>query len=357
MSTLETEFNKNPKLSFRQPGDILAMNFDSKDDYLVNGMFGKGKSFTIVGPPGVGKSFLSLQFAACIITGRDFIGLPVHRQDLTWMIFQSQNYNKRLDSDFARLRSWLGETDWKRFHDRVFIHTLEGEQDLIFTLNASTITRIASAIGDIKPGVVVFDPLHDFAAGNLNSASGMRDTCNALKQLSVYGNPHASLVLLHHSISGRQGIKMAANIFDQSSFAGGSKTALLSFTRGQLNIVPADETDKGKLLVACPKNSDNPEFEPFGIIRNAQGIFEVDSSFSLPAFNAAIAGESLAVHKPTPDNIAALVRHIPLIKKALVGKVMEEFGYRLSNAYRVIKDAEEAGAIKRNGKMEYTATK
>ena len=129
------------------------------------------------------------------------------------------------------------------------------------------------------------------------------------------------------------------------------------WTRGQLNVSPAWEKDNTKLMVSCGKNSNGPDFTPFGIILNPTTmVYEVDPFFDLAALKAELAGDAIraSVRKPTPANVALLVKQMPLTRKALMELVVEQFGCRQSNAYRIISNA-EGHTIKRNAKREYQA--
>jgi hypothetical protein len=122
-------------LSLRTPAELLAMEFNDDDLYLENGIFAKGQPLTILGPGGVGKSRLLLQFAICMITGRAFLGWNVSKRRTKWLILQAENGNRRLQQDIKKMRVWVGEEGWKAVEENLRIHTLEADHDAFLGLD------------------------------------------------------------------------------------------------------------------------------------------------------------------------------------------------------------------------------
>ena len=305
-----------PKLSFRTFSDILAMEVDESGYYLQNGLFTKGNPLTLVGPSEVGKTRFLYQFAACIITGREFLGMPVRAQpDMTWLIFQTENHLARLINDGGSLKSWLGP-DWSTVDKHIIIHTLEHEHDFICDIaDHGTQSLLGSAILDYKAAAVVFDPLQDFAWGNLNTDHAMRTTCQALAEFSRAGNPQASPVIIHHSLTGKQGIKKAVG-FERASYGRGSK-ALHGWTRGQINLAPANSEGGDRIVVACGKNSNGRPFETCIAKLNPQTmIYEVDQDYTVADWHASLAGSTTSAHKLTVAAVLALLGPLPLRRES-----------------------------------------
>lgn len=342
------------KLTARRPSEILKMEFDPEDLYVDNGIFAKGQPLTILGPGGIGKSFLLFQMAVCSITGRDFIGWKVGKRPLRWLIIQAENCNRRIQADLEKLRKWVGEDAWKLIEENFIIHTLENDHDGDLSLNnPASAERISALIKTAAADVVAFDPLFAFAAGNLNADGAMNKTCRALTNLARLGKPDCALVVLHHTLTGKQGAKRATG-FDRGSYGRNSKT-LNSWTRGQINIAPANPEDNARLLICCGKNSNGPEFAPFGIRRDPETmIFEIDTDFDLETWKNELSGATNAPDKPTHKTVAELVLAMALTKNKLVKVITAEFGCKKSTAYTLIGGA-EGKTIRRNGKNEYEA--
>ena len=340
-----------PKLSFRKLSEILAIEVDETGYFLKNGLFTRGNAFTIVGPSEAGKSRLLLQLAACIITGRDFLGMEVNAQpDMKWLIVQTENHHGRLVNDANNLRKWLGK-DWQLVDNNLLLHVLEHEHDYITDITEkATQSMLGNAILNYKPGVVVFDPLVDFAWGNLITDKGMRDTCQTLAQFARAGNPDACPVLLHHSLTGKAGIRKATG-FDRASFARGSK-ALHGWTRGQLNIAPVKPDDSSELIIDCGKTSNGKRFEPFGVILNPDSmIYEVNPDFSLEVWEDSLSRSTKGEPMVNIASVVELLGTLGLTKAKLAAFIMAEHGTSRSRSYEVIAQAEKANAITFDGKL------
>ena len=355
-STIASAVVDGTNLSLRTPGEILAMHFDPNDLYVENGLFARGQPMTILGPGGVGKSRLLLQFAACTITGRPFLGWKVSTQKLKWLVIQAENSNRRLQADLAKMREWVGEGDWKTVEANLLIHTLERDHDAFLGLdNPASAELVARLVKDAMADVVVFDPLFAFASGNLNTDSVMLKTCRAITDLARLGRPNCAIVVLHHTLTGKEGAKKATG-YDRASYGRGSKS-LQFWTRGQLNVAPGSADNNGKLVISCGKNSNGPEFEPFGVVLDpATMVYEVDPEFDLETWKDELAGKTNSLRKPTPETIATLVKDLPLSRKDLLALVMDEIGCGKSSAYGFITKAEQAGTIRRDKKKQYTTT-
>lgn len=331
-------------LSVRAPSEILAMNFPLTDRFLPNGIFTKGQPFSIVGPAGVGKSRLALQLAVCIMTGTPFLGWPVQKQDMVWLLIQIENSNPRLQSDLAPLRRWVGAKAWKDVERNLRIHTLEADHDAFLSLDEMTNSNlIYQAILEYKPGVVVFDPLNAFSNGNLNTDAGMLATCRGLHKLVTLRDPSTSIVILHHSLAGKAGMRKALG-YDSGAYAKGSK-AFTAWMRGQLNIARGSDTDHHSLVVSCGKTSNGPWFKPFGIMLNpATMVYEVDPLFILEEWQTSVGiTPSAPVHKLTVAAVATLAGALPISKARLAELIMTEFPVAKSRAYVVISQAQASG--------------
>lgn len=273
------------------------MKFSPEDLYTPNGIFAKGQRLVILGPPELGKSRLLLQMALCALTGRDFIGWPMRKLKGKWMMLQTQNSNRRLHADLSAIRKGMKGEEWKIVNEKLIIHTVEEEHDGFLNLdNPDVANLVAAFIKEDGAEVVSFDQLNEFTALNLNSDAAMLHTCRAMERLAKQGNPSAAALIVHHAHADIKGMKKAVGI--ERGMYGRNSRALYTWTRGAINLAPGVE--KGKLVVACGKNSDYPDFETFGIALNpATMTYEVDDTFDLEEWLATLAGETPAAkHKP-----------------------------------------------------------
>lgn len=346
--------NQKPHLTHRTPDEILKMMFDPADLYLENGVFARSQPMTLLGPGGVGKSRLVVQLAVCLIIGRAFLGWKVSECKTRWLIIQAENSNRRLQSDLKKMRAWVGEALWPLVQENLVIHTLEKDHDSFLSIaDQASAELLARLINEVAADVVVFDPLLAFATGNLNTDAAMLKTCKTIAELARRGKADSAIVVLHHTLTGKDGAKKATG-YDRASYGRGSK-ALHLWTRGQINVAATKSDTNDSLVISCGKNSNGPEFEPFGIkLHPVTMVYEVDPEFDLAAWQNQLKGETNSAIKPTPEAVAAFVKDLPLTRKELVNLIMEEFGCGKSAAYALIARA-EGTTIKRNAKKQYEA--
>ena len=346
------------KLSIRTVDEIMAMQFDQSGYFLVNGIFTKGNPLTIVGPSGVGKTRFVLQLAVCVITGKPFIGLPVQQQVVRWLFLQNENNARRFQYELNNIQPWLTKKEWNLVRSHMLFQVLLREQDYSLTLrDPYNIDLIADSIRQHKPGVLVCDPLSAFALGSLNTDTGMLGTCRSLAALAREGDPNASLVILHHTLQGKAGIRKAAG-FDRGSYGRGSG-ALHTWTRGQFNIAPANADNSDRLVIVCGKNSNGPGFTKFGAVRDpSSGMYEVDPSFDPTEWQSTLAGTAPAAnatHRLNAAAVAELVGPVGRTKGELVASIMTEYGVEKTRAYEVIGQAESTGLVIRDARKVYRA--
>lgn len=325
-----------PGLTAKTPDQILEMTFDPSETYLFDGVFSKGQVMTLLGPGGIGKSRILLQLAAAMIVGKDFLETKMPARKLNWLFIQNENSARRLQADFQRLKSWTGDEAWQEVSAHIRIQTPEKYEDALLDLEHPTSKKLVeSYIEQNQPDVVVFDPLYAFTSRSLNSDTTMRRLCILLNQVSRLGNEKCSVIVVHHTVTGKEGARKAVG-WDRASYGRGSK-ALHSWTRGQINIAPGSSTDNHRLMVSCGKNSNGQEFKPFGIRLNPDTlIYEPDKDFSLEEWEARLNGEA---DRLSPSSITTLVAKGPVSKKELVDIVMEKFGCKKSVAYEAISKA------------------
>lgn len=339
------EISKPPKdaaggLSFRTPSELVGMAFDDTDIILANRVMSLGQSLVLAAAAGIGKSRMLLQLAACVVVGRPFLGMNVVSAGWPWLIFQTENSNRRLSFDLAKLKAWLGEGDFYKFNQRCHIHTLEKDEDSLLNIESGeAVDAMQAAIAKYPSQIVVFDPLNAFTTGNLNQDQDMRAVISTLARLSREGRTDRIPFFLHHALTGAGGAAKATG-FDRSSFARNSKT-LLAWTRAQINVAPATGDDNTRLVVACGKNSNGREFAPFGIVMDEETmIYDVDPDFNLDEWREEVDGKKKSPKlKGTcpPERVAEILKpKQPLNKAKLVNEITASCEITIPSAYRAI---------------------
>ena len=341
-------------LTVRTPNEILGMEFDPDDQFIENGVFARGQSLSLLGPGGLGKSRLLLQLAVCTIVRKAFVGMAVRAEKLKWLIVQAENSNRRLKADLEGLKAWVGEKAWEDVETNLIIHTLEEPEDSHISLGDDKVVEdLTKKIAKEQPDVIAFDPLAAIAVGSLNNDAGMTATCQAIAKLSRAGGKLPSVVVLHHTLTGKAGASKASG-YDRASYGRGSK-ALNFWTRGQINIAAANEDDSARLIVTCGKNSNGKDFASFGIRLNAETlIYAVDTGFDHTAWVQEFGATTKAKlnEKLTPEAVAGFVHDVGLKKKDLVRALMDETGCEKSTAYTAIAAA-EGKTIKRDAEKKF----
>jgi len=308
----------------RTPDEILAMQFDDSDRILGDRLLATGQSLVISGQGGIGKSRLLLQMAVACRAGLPFVSFETRGQELSWLILQAENSNRRLKADLESLRLWVGPQHWRQVNAGLKIHTLESDLDGFLSVSSPKAQlAIKAAVESTKPDVVVFDSLYNFGAGNLNSDEDMAETLLTLSRLAKAGNPKRAIVILHHAGTGKAGAARATG-FDRTSFSRNSKV-LHSWTRGQLNIAPGSPDEDAVFVVTCGKCSNGKEFPMFAIRLDPETmIYAPDETFDLSGWQADVTGKKDAAMM-TVDRVAELCAG-SLTKTELAAKIRGDCG-------------------------------
>jgi hypothetical protein len=339
--------SKQRVLTLRSPDELLAMQFDDSDIILGDRLFAKGQPLVIAAQGGTGKSRLTLQLIAAIVSGRKFLAFKTAGSELRWLILQTENSNRRLQQDLAQIKTWLGD-DWPRFDEQVIFHTVENDDDgFVFLDSLDNQAAIQKAIESAHPDCIVIDPLNDFAAGDLNKDADMKATLQTLSRLCRRGDPQRAIIVLHHSLTGKTGAARATG-FDRASFGRNSKT-LHAWTRGQINLAPVDADNNNRLILACGKCSNGKEFSAFGVLLNDAMIYECDPSIDVSVWQSEMTGKSDAPDL-SPDVVAEVVAELCKTtgapkKTQIVKALRAETGCALSGAYKAVERAERAKKI------------
>jgi hypothetical protein len=101
----------------------------------------------------------------------------------------------------------------------IFFHTLEADDDGFLMLDLENSERIAEAIAKFDADIVVFDPLRDFGADDLNADRYMTETLREISRITKRGNPKRIPVIIHHAGTGKAGILKATG-FDRAQLEG-----------------------------------------------------------------------------------------------------------------------------------------
>jgi hypothetical protein len=341
--------NGEIRFTVRKPLEILEMEFDPTDAILENGYLEKGCPSVWCGIGGLGKSRLVLQFAIKSTLGQPFIGWKTQGEKLRWLLLQTENGNKRLQADLAAMMANLTSMERQIVNDAITIHTLENEDDgFMYLSNTKVLAAIQSLISSVKPNIVVFDPLRDFAAGELNSDADMAGTLSIIARLTRNGDQKRIPFIIHHAGTGKIGIAKAIG-FERSGFGRNSKV-LLGWTRSQINLAPYDPTSNEVLIVSSGKCNNAAEFEPFAIRLDTDTMtYYRDDDVDIETWKESMGIRLGKSPKATVATVVKIVEKFGLkgVRKATVAKAIIEEGVGRSYAYELIEKAEAKRAIVR----------
>jgi RecA/RadA recombinase len=202
-------------------------------DWLIEGAIGIGALAGLYGPSGEGKSFLALDWALSVATGRPWMERAVRCGAVVYVAAEGGR------SIGKRVEAWMNAHDVTDVPRAFFL--LEGVQ----VRNPEELQALVERIQEleIQPNLVVLDTLaRCFVGGEENSAKEMGEFVDGLQRLQQ--RTGAAVLVLHHT--GKQG-----NEIERGS------TALRAAADVMVRVVKSKD---GVLTVTNNKQKDDEEF-------------------------------------------------------------------------------------------------
>jgi hypothetical protein len=274
-----------PLLTLRQ---ILSYKPDPHDEYWTGGILTAGENAVIVGAPGVGKSRLAMQAAIETILGKPFMGyIQTNAPGSRWLFIQTENSRRRLHFDLERMTSGLSEDEILTVESCMKIMDVDAMDlaSIDLSKGSDSRLRIEQTIEEMKPHVVLLDPLRDASPGDLNKDDQMREVCDNIKEVVRSGDPKRIPLVIHH---GRTGKEESRRVFgdDAGSFGRNSKV-MNGWVRSQINVASAGIDYPGKIILGCGKCSNGPRWKPFAADLDEDSMMYVwDKSFDISSWAA-----------------------------------------------------------------------
>jgi len=282
MSRIETEPEQpapgaNGKLTIWTPTQFLAYEDDPQDILLENGYIEKGSPVAFCGPPGIGKSRLIIQLAITSILGGSFLGWRTNAVSLRWLIFQNENGNRRIKSEYEAMLAAMTIDDRKKLDDALFMTAIVSDVDGDLNLADPAVQkRMREAVGDYKPDLVVGDPLSALTVEDLNSDQAMLGAARTFGRVARIDNMKAVPMLIHHARTGKEAQEGMSGV-NRASYARNSK-ALYGYIRSQFNMGPVEEKKNDRLFFASGKCNNFREFDEIVIELDRATLFYMKTS-------------------------------------------------------------------------------
>jgi hypothetical protein len=325
---------------------------------LLPAYLSKGQLTTLIGLGGLGKTRLALYLAICQILGRPWCGIETGGEPAKWLFLGDENGIGRLQTDLRGMFSVLAKDEIARVDEFLRLHALLETDDYdIWLGDATTQARIATTIEQQQPGVVVADPLGDFAPDDISKPGPMREAIRLLTRIIRHSAPTAAVLPIHHSRPGRQNIAQGIG-WDAANFASGGK-GLFAVARCQLNLMPGDPDDDTRLVLHCAKANNCPRFGTRGLIFDPQtSTYAVDPDFDADAWLAEVEGRASSGQSLcTMADVVAAVRDGYTTTKELIAHLGEAYSASKRTVERLICRALKAEGIKKLDRGRYTLGK
>lgn len=325
------------------PAQFRAWTPPMELNLLGAGYLRRRQITTLIGPPGVGKSRLSLWMGVCHIAGRPCAGLDPKGGTLRWLYVGNENDPERQKRDLDFFYRNLTAEDQAKVDANLFLHVLETHEDAQMTLaDSAAYNRLAATLKAVKPDVFVCDPWGNMIETNENDNEEVRRTLKLLLRAVAEGSPDSAILIIHHARTGKANAIEAGNNYSGGNLGRGSKV-LVSQARCELALWPGDSEDSSKLVLTCEKVNNAPKFEPVGLNFD-NGIYGVDSTFSVKAWRDDIEGK-MSGKTVTISDIIACITHGTHRTKDICSELENSLGASRATVNRRIKEAKDGGWI------------
>lgn len=205
-------------------------------NWLVKNMVESGTITGMFGAPASGKSFLALDLALCIASGKPFYGNNTNKGSVVYFAGEGLNGLKR------RLKAWMQSN--KEFSQEVDANFYLAERACLLPDEQLDIAEQLKTIPDLR--LIVLDTLQRTMIGDENSTKDMSEYIRALDYLKQC-LPNVTVLLIHHTGHGD------ATRARGSSVLKASLDTEVIVTKDASNVIE----------LKCTKTKDAEEFKPF----------------------------------------------------------------------------------------------
>lgn len=215
----------------------------------------KGQVTTLVAPGGVGKSTLTLAWAASIATQQNLAAAAPHERGKVWVI-NNEDDETELYRRFAAVQQHYG-IDWKDLSERLI---LSGRGDRKFRVATRNAGRVLSASKHVEQAIsfirayhistLIIDPMVGTHDGQENDNAEMEIVMDCYRRIAREGG--CSVCVVHHTSKPQGG---SSEGFAGNANASRGATAVINAARVSLTLFDMSEKDAERFGI--PEQSRN----------------------------------------------------------------------------------------------------
>ena len=264
--------------------------------WLIKDILPSGGLIGLYGQPGTSKSFVAIDFAMCVATGKAWLG---HDVEPGWALYISAEggagigkrgaawvHHHQADPRTAKI-VWLIES--------MHISSTADSMEQLFD-------RVQNELG-LTPSLVVIDTLARCFDGDENQQEDMGKFVAGVDRLrKEFG---ATVIVVHHT-------RLDGDRERGNTAFRGAADAMISIVR---------DKPTGHITLSCSKQKDAEEFAPFQLMLTAVPEFE---SCVIESATQNVEGRILEVLAGGPHSLKALQQRLPSLSKSTILRRLRE---------------------------------
>lgn len=173
---------------------------------LIEGILRRGHKLMVSGASKSGKSFMLIELALCLATGRPWMG---YKCEECKVLYVNLEISKPSFAHRIECVSAAQDIDMKTCDQNLKIINLRGTSIALSKMAGALIGTILTEEADtgIPFSAVILDPIYKISNGEENSAKDVGEFCHLLDRIATATG--ASIIYSHHHSKGDQGYKSA----------------------------------------------------------------------------------------------------------------------------------------------------